>query len=288
MTELQQELFERQLSTIANGLDYPRTPNIAGSVVARLRPTASPHRASKRLAWSVTAILVLVASLVLIPPARAALLEFIQIGIVRIFRAEPTPVAPPNQQVPSTMLPITATPSARTPEPLIPILERLAGERSLESAQQLVDYPILIPSYPSDLGLPDRIFVQDADGNMTILVWIDPEDPTQVLMSLHMIPPGSWAVEKMNPAVVQETTVNGQRAVWAVGPYPIRFSNGNLDFARLINGHVLIWTDETPLTPGAQLPQTQAPESTGITYRLETNLELEQAIKVAESLASIP
>jgi hypothetical protein len=160
---------------------------------------------------------------------------------------------------------VTATPFP-TSEPLIPVLERLAGERSLEGAQQLVEYPILLPSYPSDLGEPDRIFVQDADGHLTILIWLDPQQPTEVLMSLHIIPPGSWAVEKMNPALVQETTVNGQRAVWAVGPYPIRFSNGDLDFVRLIDGHVLIWTDGE------------------ITYRLETQLDLEEAIKVAESL----
>jgi hypothetical protein len=204
----------------------------------------------------------------LIPPARAAILEFIQIGIVRIFRAEPTPVAPPQQEVPATMVPVTATPAV-TPEPLIPVLERLAGERSLEAAQQIVSYPILLPSYPPDLGPPDRVFVQDADGDMTILVWIDPEQPDQILLSLHIIPPGSWAVEKMNPALVQETTVNGRRAIWAVGPYPIRFSNGELDFVRLIEGHVLIWTDGE------------------ITYRLETELELEEAIKVAESLEPV-
>jgi hypothetical protein len=164
------------------------------------------------------------------------------------------------------MVPVTTTPSAA---PLIPILERLAGERSLESAQQLVDYTILLPSYPPNLGPPDRIFVQDADGNMTILIWVNPEDPTQVLMSMHLIPPGSWAVDKMEPARIQETTVNGGRAIWAVGPYPVRFSNGNMDFVRLIDGHVLIWTDQE------------------ITYRLETELSLEEAVRVAESLEPI-
>ncbi|HEY3475549.1 MAG TPA: hypothetical protein VGK56_13135, partial [Anaerolineales bacterium] len=91
MDELQQERFEKQLMVIASGLEYPRTPDIAGSVLPRLRGSASPRFASKRLAWSLTLILVLVSSLMLIPPARAAILEFIQIGIVRIFRAESTP-----------------------------------------------------------------------------------------------------------------------------------------------------------------------------------------------------
>jgi hypothetical protein len=139
----------------------------------------------------------------------------------------------------------------------------------------VVDYPILLPSYPPDLGQPDRVFVQDADGDMTILIWIDAENPTRVQMALHTIPPGSWAVEKMNPALVQETTVNGERAIWATGPYPVRFSNGDLDFVRLVDGHVLIWTDEDSLAPGARA---------GVTYRLETEMDLEEAIKVAESL----
>jgi hypothetical protein len=282
MNELQQELFEKRLSSIAKGMEYPRTPNVAGSVMKRLRARGKRSEGrsrfvSRRFAWSLTLILVLFVSLMLIPPARAAIIEFIQIGIVRIFRAEPTPVTPPNQQVPATQIPMTATPVPTT-ERLIPILERLAGEMTLEEAQRRVSYPILLPTYPPDLGLPERVFVQDADGDMTILIWIDPEQPAQVLMTLHMIPPGSWAVDKMDPAQIEETTVNGQRAIWAVGPYPVRFSDGNLDYVRLIDGRVLIWTDESTLAPGA---------STSVTYRLETELELEEAIKIAESLEPI-
>ena len=273
MNERQQELFEKQLSSIARGFDYPRTPDVAEAVMTRLPSKRIEDRGqgrfiSRRLAWSLIVILVLFSSLMLIPPARAAILEFIQIGIVRIFQSEPAPVIPPQQEFPSTMVPMTATP-AETSEPLIPILEQMAGELTLEEAHQTLNYSILLPSYPADLGYPDRVFVQDADGDMTILVWVNPQEPDQVLMSLHMIPPGSWAVDKMNPARIEETTVNGQRAVWAVGPYPVAFSNGDRDFVRLIDGHVLIWTDGT------------------ITYRLETALELEAAIRIAESLEPV-
>jgi hypothetical protein len=166
------------------------------------------------------------------------------------------------------MVPITATPQL-TAQPLIPILEKFAGEMTLEEAQQAVDYPILLPSYPPDLSRPDRIFVQDADGAMTILVWIDPQHPDDVLMSLHFLPAGSWAIKKVEPTRIQDTTVNGHRAIWAIGPYPIRYSNGGMDFIRLIDGHVLIW------------------EGGNVTYRLETKLSLEEAIKVAESLEPI-
>ena len=265
MNESQQELFEKQLVTIARGLAYPPTPEVAASVMGRLRGGRRRGRGflSRPLAWSLTLLLVLCSSLMLIPSARAAILEFIQVGVVRIFRPEPTPVPPPNEELP--IFPVTATPGP-TSQPLIPLLENLVGERSLEEAQQIVPYPILLPTYPDDLGQPDRVFVQDADGDMTILIWVDPQQPDEVLMSLHFIPDGSWAVKKISPTLIQETTVNGQYAIWAIGPYPLRLSNGDLELTRLVDGHVLIWAEAD------------------LTYRLETQLSLEEALKVAESL----
>jgi hypothetical protein len=268
MNELEQELFEKRLISIAKGLDYQHTPDIAQSVMTRLRPSTRSRFISRRLAWSLTILLVVFSSLMLIPPARAAIIEFIQIGIVRIFRGTPTPLPVPNEGPPSTMIPLTATPGPTLPA-LIPILENLAGEMTLEEAEQTVDFPILLPSYPPDLGRPDRIFVQDADGKMAILVWLDPQQPDRVLMSLHFVPRGSWAIDKVEPTLIKETEVNGQRAIWAVGPYPLRLYNGDLEFTRLIKGHVLVWQEGD------------------ITYRLETDLPLDGAIRVAESLQPV-
>ena len=101
---------------------------------------------------------------------------------------------------------------------------------------------------------------------MTILVWIDHERPGKIAMSLHLIPPTSWAIDKFDPAQVLETQVDGQRAIWAVGPYPLRLRNNDLEYMRLIVGHVLIWTENE------------------ITYRIETEQNLEEAIRIAESL----
>jgi hypothetical protein len=277
--ELQQGLFEKELLKISKGLEYPRTPDIAGSVMSRLKGLQSVTRVegrhrfiSRRFAWSFVILLVLCSSLMLIPPARAAILEFIQIGVVRIFPAQPTasvPLPPPTAQLPVTALPVTATPSTPSSS-LIPLLKNIAGETTLEEAQQKVSYPILLPTYPPALGKPDHVFVQDAGGAMTILVWMDPKQPDRVLMSLHYMPAGSWAVKKMEPAQIQETTVNGQRAIWAVGPYPLRLSNGDIDMRRLVEGHVLIWAEGD------------------MTYRLETDKSLQEAIKIAESLKPIP
>ena len=265
MSELERELFENQLRSIAKQMDYPRTPNIAGSVMMRLRTSSRPRFFSRKLAWSLTMILVLFSSLMLIPPVRAAVVEFIQIGIVRVF---PPPTDVTTTATPDSLTPETATPSIPAGT-LIPSLSRIAGETTLADAQDRVDYSILLPTYPSDLGPPDHVFLQDAEGAMTILVWLDRSQPNRVLMSLHFIPEGSWGIEKSEPRFIEQANVNDQPAIWAVGPYPLRLSNGDLDFTRLIDGNVLIWADGT------------------LTYRLETSQPLEEAIKTAESLEPI-
>jgi len=273
--------FETQLRSIASGMEYPSTPDISRFVSARLRVPGSRPR-NRTFARSLVIVLVLLASLLLIPPVRAAVLDFIQVGIVRIFRSEPVPLPPPTQ-IPPGMVPVTATPamaqtalvpltatSAAPPSSLIRLLEQMAGETTLQEAQQTAGYPILLPTYPVGIGDPDRVFVQDVDGPMTILVWLDPQQPDQAKLSLHFIPEGSWAVDKFSPVAVRETSVNGGEAVWAVGPYPLRLRNGDLQTQRMVKGHVLIW------------------EKDGVTYRLETDASMQEAVRIAESLRPIP
>lgn len=258
--------FENRLRSIATGMDYPQTPGLSAIVITRLRGRSGGHPRfiSRKLAWSLTIILILFSSLMLIPPARAALLEFIQIGIVRIFPPPTAPLAKPSPTAePVSPVPPTSTPSTSS---LIPALAQMAGRITLAEAQAKVDYPILLPKYPPDLGAPEFVFVQNMDGNMVILVWLDPQTPEKILMSLHIIPNGSWAIKKFEPTVIDETTVNGERAVWTSGPYPIILTNGEIQFERLITGHVLIWADPD------------------VTYRLETDLSMDEAVRIAESL----
>ncbi len=262
--------FGNRLRSIAKGVDYPRTPDIAASVMARLHSSTRPRFVPRRLAWSLTILLVVLSSLMLIPPVRAAIIEFIQIGIVRIFPQTVEPTAEiPTTATPQSIPQATATPGEPAPL-LISFLDQIAGETELASAQEAVPYPILLPTYPADRGEPNHVYVQDTEGTMTILVWTDPEQPERVTMSLHFIPAGHWAINKFGPVTVEETEVDGQRAIWAVGPYPLLMRNGDIQFERLIEGHVLIWADEE------------------ITYRLETDLPLEEAVRVAESLQPIP
>jgi len=74
----------------------------------------------------------------------------------------------------------------------------------------------------------------------------------------------------MEPMVLEETRVNNLHAVWTEGPYVLLMQNGGMRVTRMIDGHVLIWEDG------------------GVTYRLETDLSMEEAVKIAESLEQIP
>jgi hypothetical protein len=269
--------FERwtaYIKTTAGALSYPPTPDVAATVRERL--VSRPRRlvlASRRLAWAAAIAVFVLVGLLAVPQVRAGLLEVLRFGAVRILLAEPTPTVVPPTATPGPVSGAgpTATPSASptrvppTPTPLASVLD-LAGQTTMTDAQEKVDFPIRLPTYPSDLGPPDRVFLQDLGGGpVVILVWLEPGQPDQVRLSLHALGPGAL-VEKGMPRVVRETTVNGGRALWTEGPYLLRVRNGDYEMRRLIEGHVLIWEDDE------------------VTYRLETDLPIKEAVRVAESL----
>lgn len=220
-----------------------------------LRPPA-PVRARPagraRLAWALALLAALALLSLAVPQVRAGLVEFIQIGVVRIFLGAPT--ATP------------AAPATVTPEPtLLPSLLDLAGHTTLAAARQAVAFPIRLPAYPTDLGPPDDVFLQDLDGSAVVLVWRDPVRPDRIRLSLHYLSSPAVGL-KGQPEAIQSTAVNGREALWTAGGYVIQVRSGNWDFRRLIDGHVLIWTEG------------------GLTLRLETDLPLDEAVRIAESL----
>ncbi len=257
-----------RVQAIASTLAYPSTPNIAASVQRRLRRDAPVGRLNqRRLAWVAIAAALALGALLAVPQVRAAIVEFFQIGVVRIFpvapSATPTPTGTPTGDGATPAEPPPPTPT------LLPTLLNLAGETTLAEAQTTAGITISLPAYPADLGQPDRVFLQEMDGSFLILVWLDKNDPKQVALSLHLITSGSYAITKQGPTILENTAVHNNLAFWAEGPYLLRLQNGDLDIRRLIDGHVLIWVENE------------------ITYRLETSLSMDEAIKIAESLEPI-
>jgi len=256
MTKPALEDLETKLREQAAAFNYPPTPDVAGGVRQRL--AEGSRRPSLHLTQPLGAmviILVVLSALLAVPQVRAELLEFLQIGIVRIFPVAPTPTATP--------LPLTATPRPTTT--LVLSLIDLAGETTLDEAQTQTGFVIRLPKYPPDLGPPDKVFLQDQGGPMLVLIWFEPDNSGRVRLSLHEFGEGTFA-EKFEPKVIQATTVDGQPAVWAEGPYLLQIRNGDHVTRRLVEGHVLIWEVEK------------------ITYRLESALTLQEARQIAESL----
>lgn len=248
--------WETVIQAHARRMPYPITPDLAGMERQRLRQP-SPRRGAvmpRRLAWALVALLAIVLTgLLAVPPVRAALLEWLQVGAVRIWLIEPT----------ATHMPTPATP--RSPLVDLHFFQDLDGETTLAAAQAQVAFPIRLPTYPTDLGPPDRVYRQDLDGDVVVLLWLDKADPTQVRLTLHLLTSDVTAW-KMQPKIESGGYVHNRPALWLSGPYLLVLRNGNWDTIRLAQGHVLLWAEDE------------------ITYRLEGNLSLAEAIQIAESL----
>lgn len=272
------QALKKHLERLGRETAYPPTPDIARSVAVRLGERAG-WRMRRSTAWSLAVLVLVLAVLFAVPGVRAEILRFLQIGVVQILISPPTPAA----TVPATATATAAAtgapsgaasaaqPSASpqglpsaTPATITSLLP-LGEEISLEAAEQAAGFPLRLPGYPPDLGDPDRVYYQ-AKGPVVVLVWLEAGQDEQVRMSLHAIGPDSIVLRKNQPAIVQETSVNGGYAVWTEGPYLLEIDGGDYRHFRLVDGHTLIWDEE------------------GITYRLESALPLDDAVRIAESL----
>ncbi|NJM39858.1 MAG: hypothetical protein HC853_03320 [Anaerolineae bacterium] len=257
MTEIELDEFENFVTRTARVFVYPNTPV--------LRQRAAPLQ--RRMVLAVcAAALVLAAVLLAVPSARAAVLRFLQIGVVRIEFQEPTPiptsVVTPSpiaiaNPIPSIPMP-TPTPT-RTPQPLADQLD-LYGKTTLREARARM--PVKVPTA---LGEPDAVYLQDIGGDVTVLVWFDEAPPGKVRMSLQVFTNNVFA-NKMPPTVLRKTTVKGIDAAWVEGEHILKVRSGDYVVTQLVSKNALIWTEGR------------------YTYRLETDLSMAEAVKIAETV----
>jgi hypothetical protein len=258
-----------KLRDLAQRFSYPPTPDIAQSVSRKLasegdfaRKRAGSERVERglrpRLAFAPVALVLalLFVGALAVPEVQAFVRSVLRIGVIDI---------------------VEGTPTAGSPEPLpSPVVGLdLIGETTLEGARAKVFFPIKLPTYPSDLGAPDRVFVQETEGDALVLAWLDPARENTARMILDEL--GSDVIAQKTLSLgyrLQETSVKGQSAVWIGSVHILDFYNrsGSTEsqLRRLINGPVLLWSEG------------------GITYRLQSDLSLDEAVKVAESLEALP
>ena len=245
MNDSQTDLFAERLRDLAEEFPYPPTPDIAGAV----RRPRGRTRPARRAAWRWAAALLLLCALALllisaVPPARAALLRFLTIGAVRINLLEETPAAPAAPAQPVSILDVG--------RPL-----------SLAEAGELIT--LRQPPYPPALGPADAIYGQNLLYREPVIsfLWQPAAGRPQILLTQIAIPQfgAKWAAGDQ----LQETEINGRPAYWIEGPHLFNLDNAQIDQGRLIAANVLIWT------------------AGGSTFRLESDLALAEARRIAES-----
>lgn len=255
--------LEDRLREAGRAFPYPLTPDL----VVALRRRRSNHAPRRRLVIRIAAIVaVMVVALLAVPDVRAAVLAALRIGVIQIVPAAPTAAVPvqsagaPTQAIPPPAPTATLPPDA--------LLRDLRGATTLDAARAQLPFPLRLPAEPPGLGPPTDVFVQDLGGPAAILVWRDSADPQRPQLALFILSSDVFGA-KLGVSVLEETQVNGRQAVWASGPYVLQLGDAqrwtNAE-RRLVTGNTLIWEED------------------GLTYRLESDLPLEEAVRIAESL----
>ncbi len=249
MDEKRFNQLEIQLTTAGKTLRYPSTPDLAAGFLRQ--PAAQPQR---RLAFALAAALVVLVSLLAVPEVRARILEFLQIGGVRIT----VPQEQPTDAATETGLPLESGEHG-----LVVPINLLDGETTLPAAREEVNFPIWLPTYTAELGDPDRVFVQDFDrAEFVIIVWEDESGEAE--LALYSLGPGVQ-LTKSEPETLSFVTINGNVGAWVTGNHFLFFGSGCCE-GILVQAPALVW---------------QVGE---LTYRIESALPFDDVIRIAESI----
>ena len=274
---LTEAVLERALTDLGADLAYPPTPRLDVAVRARIA-TRPPRRtalwwllAPMPRALALMAVVVLVAGVLLALSAgtRSAVADLFGLRGVRFFSVESsaTPVPASTAGPEPTVIP-QATPGARL-VPGVPV--------PLEEAQGRVTFPIRLPSLP-ELGTPDAVLVgTPPPGGQVSLVY----GPRPGVPEAHQTGVGLLITQfrgEFQPYLekglargsrVEQVSVAGARGYWIAGePHTLVYrdpSDAIFESPARLAGNTLLW------------------ERDGVTYRLESALGRDQAVRIAES-----
>lgn len=274
MTERRGSITEgeiaRALVDASGMIDFPPTPELATAVRARLN--RAPHRPQPprivpvpwfRAAVAALAVVaILLAFVTITPPVRDAVADWLGLRGVAIV---PVPEPTPDAAIPSGSPAVGAA--------------LLDGRRvSLAEASGLVSFPIMTPA-ASLVGPPDAVYVAgDPPGGRVTLTYAPRPDLPETretgvgLLVTQFRGESIPFIQKglSRGVTATPTNVSGARAFWIAGA-----------------PHLLITRDRTGAMheqPSRLAANTLLWERDGITYRLESSLDLETAIRIAESM----
>jgi len=257
------ESWETTVRELARDFAYPPTPDIARRTSQQLVKPRRPVVGV--LKWAMVVLFAFMVVIISVPEARAFMTEIIRIGAIQIFIGQPTPT--PTSKPAATR---TATSRPQGTLYLASSLE-MPNEMTFDEAVRLLKKPIQLPTYPDGIGKPDHIYVQQyKPGVFVTLVWIVPGKTDQIRFTLDILDTRMIASKYIdNAGQYRPVQVNNTQAQFLSGLHEIGFFGGNQSIIRQVNGNVLIWLV-------GQNPQ--------LTYRLEGNITMEEAVKIAESM----
>lgn len=262
--ELGPEILELDalLRRAAQAFSYPPAPPIADAVATRLRePTPPPLAAlagglleTMRGWWwrpatrvtlaALAAVLVVVGIALAVPQSRRALADFFGFGHVRV------EIGPPLGPPPPVLSP-----------------QSFARPVSLRTAQQAVDFPSRFPTRDGAHLRPDAVYLQGEGASLPVVIFVYEDEG----FDLYQTRAGFFGKGGPDPSLIHEIQFGGHEA--------LRIDEGGHIASFLdAQGRVMV---ESRRTVGRA---TLLWEQDGITYRLETSLPQEEAIRVAESL----
>ena len=276
--------LERSLVALADSLDFAGEAELADRVVARLdapRPLVQRPALRRALALAAAAVLVVAVVLVASPRARRAVADLLGIGGVAIDAETSGPATTLPDSAPAATLPAASAPAATVPAASAPVATfpaALGGTAAglAESALRLG----IPPPVPTALGPPAAVtFGPPPPGGELALVWPPSASlpPTAIpgvgaLLSVFRAEVDEAFVQKtLTPGTTYERVlVKGAPAIWLAGSphlFLYRGPDGAVERQTLrLAGNTLIWTDGP------------------FTYRLESALDRDQAIAVAETV----
>lgn len=194
----------------------------------------------------------MILALVLVPPVRQAVANLLEVAGIQVEFGDAPELPPPSNLAPGDQV-------------------------DMESAARAVDFPILTPS---TIEPPTAVHLLQWElGTQVFLAWVASdrlpqvgESSTGLLLAEFRADLDQAFFSKIveGGTTVDRVVVNGVPAYWLAGsPHVFMFEAGPSDLVEdetRLTGNVLIW------------------ERDGITYRLESGLNRDQTLEIAESL----
>lgn len=246
--------IEDRLTDLASRLEWPDDADLAPTVTRRLQEPSPGSRRTVLLGVAAT-VVSLVVAITLIPAGRQAVADLLGVAGIEI------------------ELGSEATPQGGTLD--------LGDPVSLAEARDAAPFPLLLPAHP-DLGEPDTVHLDGEEPVGVTLAWLgDDELPAAgdsgiALTHTQFRSDGQVLIQKdlgSDTSLVQ-VRVRNRDGRWIEGaPHEVEVQGGDgtssLWEVRL-GANVLIWEED------------------GVTHRIETTLNLEDTLEIADSLRPVP